>query len=588
MSSKRHHALQQVALCVTLVKHQIRHGRQVHWEQPSRSRVFGIPGMTSVTSQMCRAEFDMCRFGLCDPVSQRPIHKRMQVWTTDSLVAASLTGMYCTHVEPHQVLEGQTQVHGKSMSRTQFSESYPRRFARWIAVILKRSCGAEAHVVTSGGPLEPKRPRRPAGTVPSGRRERDPTAITRASDADLKRRRLSHKQTPLFVQCQEILREVSEHVPRVGRVVLPAGEGDLLNQLQRLMPECELVTAVACRGVDRTLGLPSHVGKEDAPMRRSLMVLRHDGEIALEDHWEDWSSLPKTQIIRRNHPCRLCVTVFARRALLLSGAPSQAPEESEQSTDMHAPLPQGSGEASAGRSEIDADSPDQPLAFRSLHSRDRAWLMKAHKNLGHPSNERLHQALREQQVPEALIEAAKVLRCSSCLETQRPKLARPATLKDHLDFNDRVALDELVYTTRTGQQFHIIHIIDYSSSFHVAFWEASSSSQDVIDGLMRHWMSWAGAPGELLVDAARELGSDAFRSFVQGAGIRCTTIAPRAHWQSGKIERRGQILETMLRKYELEHGLNSPSELQQALWHSQERLRRNQNDASDRKSLKRI
>ena len=117
-------------------------------------------------------------------------------------------------------------------------------------------------------------------------------------------------------------------------------------------------------------------------------------------------------------------------------------------------------------------------------------------------------------------------------------------------------------------RFHIFHLIDYSSNFHVAFHVPSASSQDVIDGVTRHWLSWAGAPGELLVDAASELTSEAFQTFLQAAGIRCTTIAPRAHWQSGKIERHGQTLEAMLRKYELEHGIGDSQELQQALWHS--------------------
>ena len=78
-------------------------------------------------------------------------------------------------------------------------------------------------------------------------------------------------------------------------------------------------------------------------------------------------------------------------------------------------------------------------------------------------------------------------------------------------------------------------------------------------------MSWAGAPCELLVDAATELNSEQFSNFVQGHNIRLTTISPEAQFQNGRAERHGAILKTMLTKYESEQDINNYHELSQAL-----------------------
>ena len=79
-------------------------------------------------------------------------------------------------------------------------------------------------------------------------------------------------------------------------------------------------------------------------------------------------------------------------------------------------------------------------------------------------------------------------------------------------------------------------------------------------------MSWAGAPCELLVDAATELNSEQFSNFVQSHNIRLTTISPEAQFQNGRAERHGAILKTMLTKYESEQDINNYHELSQALF----------------------
>ena len=81
---------------------------------------------------------------------------------------------------------------------------------------------------------------------------------------------------------------------------------------------------------------------------------------------------------------------------------------------------------------------------------------------------------------------------------------------------------------------------------------------------MTMWLSWAGIPGELFVDAGSELNSDDFRTFLQSHDIRATTISPEAHFQNGKSERHGTIIQHVLTKFDMEHAIQSYSDLQNA------------------------
>ena len=79
----------------------------------------------------------MCRLGeMRDPVSQLLFQKGMSVRTTSLSMSQGLHGRFCSKNHQHQALEGNTTVKGHSMKRTEFSERYPRKFARYAAKLL--------------------------------------------------------------------------------------------------------------------------------------------------------------------------------------------------------------------------------------------------------------------------------------------------------------------------------------------------------------------------------------------------------------------------------------------------------------------
>jgi hypothetical protein len=61
------------------------------------------------------------------------------------------------------------------------------------------------------------------------------------------------------------------------------------------------------------------------------------------------------------------------------------------------------------------------------------------------------------------------------------------------------------------------------------------------------------------------MNSQEFSEFSQRFNIRTTTTCPEAHWQSGKIERHGAFLQSMLSKIDLEFPIANYADLQIAM-----------------------
>ena len=96
------------------------------------------------------------------------------------------------------------------------------------------------------------------------------------------------------------------------------------------------------------------------------------------------------------------------------------------------------------------------------------------------------------------------------------------------------------------------NMIDAGTNYHVAFCAPSRTTPEVINLINEHWCCCAGYPSHLVTDSGTKLTSEEFSQFLQAYGIHGTTTSPEAHWQSGKIERHGQFLQSMLDKMDSE------------------------------------
>ena len=79
--------------------------------------------------------------------------------------------------------------------------------------------------------------------------------------------------------------------------------------------------------------------------------------------------------------------------------------------------------------------------FLQLEKSTQMWLLKLHRNLGHPSASKLTEACRQLNCSSEIINALSDLRCSTCVENQRPSIPRVSALKSEGDFGDSISVD---------------------------------------------------------------------------------------------------------------------------------------------------
>ena len=331
VNSQRLRSLQQVALCITVFRFQVFHKRHFHLEQPKGSLMLKLACLRELRSQTMTASFDLCRLGgPADPESGKPFRKGTTVLTTCVALGESLHGKTCPGNHEHQTIEGNVKTEQRWINRSKHSEDYTAKFAQFVVRALPRPIRASSKPIQSvhrdlafgtdaserpQGP-QPKRSRLISSSMSHRRRlENIPTTEVTDPSQDLKRRRIIGKQSPEAGanDCPwlDIVKRINVLVPRVGRI--DVGDPQIIADLQHLIHDRQIIRVIACRGTDRTLAPPQDLEKGEAPYRKSLVVLRDTGELRLETMWESWEELPKHMIVRRNHSCRLNITLFARQ-----------------------------------------------------------------------------------------------------------------------------------------------------------------------------------------------------------------------------------------------------------------------------------
>ena len=231
IQSQREDHLYQIAIGIVLLRHQVTARRHLHWEQPRKSLMFRSPLLQELTNSTYAAEFDMCRLGeLKDPVTQKLIQKSMTVQTTSKSMFEGLHGRHCTRNHEHQRLEGSVSLNNHQVRRTAYSENYPRKFARAVAKILvsvrtntesPRGYQRWDHVFAA---VDSKRKRTEADGNHRATKYLKPAAkLIAPNEMATKRRRLYQKSSEgsdsnHYQQLsQEIMQQVSQELPRVGR-----------------------------------------------------------------------------------------------------------------------------------------------------------------------------------------------------------------------------------------------------------------------------------------------------------------------------------------------------------------------------------
>jgi len=217
---------------------------------------------------------------------------------------------------------------------------------------------------------------------------------------------------------------------------------------------------------------------------------------------------------------------------------------------------------------IDLASQKHGPLFQQLSSEEQSWLLKLHRNLGHPGSIKLREFCKQLNCPDRITKAVSDLRCSTCQEVRGPVISRPSAIHEPCDFGDIVSMDGVVWTNSKGDQFFFYHFLDQSTLFQTAVVAPAHTTEHACKALLTGWFNWAGPPGLLCVDSGTELNSEEFSQFLQRHSVRCRTCAAEAHWQNARTERHGGILQLMLNKMDHENPISSYDQLSVALSHA--------------------
>ena len=130
---KQNQQLTHLQLCTKLCKYPVTKDRHFHMEQPKGSGALKQEIIQPIFQHACTATFDMCRFGLRLPKTNKFLKKGSVLVTTSQPMFESLDGQRCPENHSHQRIEGSFQHEGMSTKMTHFCASYCQGFAKTVA-----------------------------------------------------------------------------------------------------------------------------------------------------------------------------------------------------------------------------------------------------------------------------------------------------------------------------------------------------------------------------------------------------------------------------------------------------------------------
>ena len=189
---------------------------------------------------------------------------------------------------------------------------------------------------------------------------------------------------------------------------------------------------------------------------------------------------------RRKHKLGMSAT-----SAMQSPAPDEPiPENNIRPTSAESsPMPDPkTSETARAPSQIDEESQQHGPRFLAMSADNRKLAIRLHKNLGHPDSERLSKVLQHRGYRSELSQGVLDLKCSVCQMQQRPKLQRPATLRDELQFGDKNSMDGVKWVNRQGQEYHFYHFIDHGTNCHTAV--IAPNRAEIEERFTAGWLNW--------------------------------------------------------------------------------------------------
>jgi len=176
---------------------------------------------------------------------------------------------------------------------------------------------------------------------------------------------------------------------------------------------------------------------------------------------------------------------------------------------------------------------------------------KLHRQFGHCSAERLTRLIQTSKLwneeNEKLLsdEVTRVSKeCNICKQYKKAPPTPVVCLPLANEFNDVVAMDLIVMK----HGVYILHIIDLFTRYSVACVRTSKRPNQIIDAIMKTWVSYFGTPRRFLADNGGEFSNAEYREMCENLNIDMMKTAAESPWSNGVCERHNAVIKESVLK----------------------------------------
>ena len=176
---------------------------------------------------------------------------------------------------------------------------------------------------------------------------------------------------------------------------------------------------------------------------------------------------------------------------------------------------------------------------------------KLHRQFGHCSAERLTRLIQTSKLWNAENEkllSGEVTRvskeCNICKQYKKAPPTPIVSLPLARQFNDVVAMDLIVMK----HGVYILHIIDLFTRYSVACVRTSKRPNQIIDAIMKTWVSYFGTPRKFLADNGGEFSNAEYREMCESLNIDMMKTAAESPWSNGVCERHNAVIKESVLK----------------------------------------
>ena len=109
------------------------------------------------------------------------------------------------------------------------------------------------------------------------------------------------------------------------------------------------------------------------------------------------------------------------------------------------------------------------------------------------------------------------------------------------EFNDVVAMDLIVIT----HGVYILHLIDLFTRYSVACVRNSKRANQIVDAIMKIWVSYFGTARCFLADNGGEFSNSEYREMCENLNIKMMKTAAESSWSNGICERHNAVIKQL-------------------------------------------